>query len=117
MARLRMAVIGVGHLGKDVACKGFVVCDARLPHEGRICGEALNQGVLVKIQNAALVGAVGENLDLQLGCVHVLSHLASALHDSVPAGQRRFDMEKRNSTPKFSYACYTRHQKVTNEQQ
>ena len=67
----------IGHLGKDVARKGLVIGDAHLPHEGGIGGEALNQGVFVQVENAALVGAVGENLDFQLGCVHALSHPAS----------------------------------------
>ena len=48
-------------------------------------GEALNQGILVQVEDATLVGAVGEDFDFQLRTVHAGYPLLHELHDNVSA--------------------------------
>ena len=59
-----------------LAGEGFVVADACLAHEGRICGEAGDEGIAAHFENAGQARAVGKDFDPERGCHFVVSHLA-----------------------------------------
>ncbi len=60
----------VGYLGQDFPGERFVVGNTHLAHQGGIGGEALDQGVLIQIEDAAFIGAVGEDLGSQSRGAH-----------------------------------------------
>ena len=57
----------VGDRGQHLAREGLVVGDAGLSHQRRIGGEPLDQRVSRHLDDAVVVGTVGENLDLEIG--------------------------------------------------
>jgi hypothetical protein len=58
---------GLGRDGlQDVLGEGLVIRDARLVHQGRVRGQALDVGLGVEGKDAGLVGAVGIDPDLEV---------------------------------------------------
>ena len=53
--------------GQHLAREGLVVADPGLSHQRRIGGEALDHGIFRHLDDALVVGTVGENLDLEIG--------------------------------------------------
>ena len=68
----------VGHGLQHIEGESLVIGDAGLPHQRRIGGEALDQRVLRRFANAFDVGAIGENLDLQLIDGFVIAQVLAA---------------------------------------